>query len=67
MCFVYSVPTIKFYTDVLYLIFVRNIIPILMEYDANITMKDSQGQSAYDHASGNRKVGSLSEMVFLNF
>jgi hypothetical protein len=38
-----------------------------MEYDANITMKDSQEKSAYDHASGNRKVGSLSEMVFLNF
>jgi hypothetical protein len=67
MCYVNSGPTNKFYTDVLYFIFIRNIIPILMEYDANITMKDSQGQSAYDHASGNRKVGAHSDLVFLNF
>jgi hypothetical protein len=34
----------------------RNIISILMEYDANILLKDSQGKTAYDHACNNRKV-----------
>ena len=35
---------------------IRNLVFVLMEYNANIEKKDHSGKTAYDYANNNKKV-----------